>query len=190
MDSPHADAEVAQPAPPTLVDLFLAFGGIAVMGFGGVMPWARRMLVEQRRWMNAGQFNEAYALSQFLPGGNILNLAVIVGQGFRGAAGAASAVAGLLAGPVILVSLIGVAYLRYGDFEAVHGALAGVAAAAAGLLLAMGAKMAEPLIRSRAATPLVLAALTFIGMGLAGLPLPLVLAILVPVSIAIAWRLA
>jgi chromate transporter len=186
--SPAPADDAARPADPTVLDLFLAFGGVAVVGFGGVMPFARRMLVDERRWMTPDRFNEAIALAQFLPGGNILNLSVIVGQRFRGAAGALAAVAGLLAGPVVIVSLLGLAYLLYGEHAFVRGALAGVAAAAAGLLLAMAGKMAEPLVRRGAAVPLALAALAFAAIAIAGLPLAPVLAVLVPVSVALAWR--
>jgi chromate transporter len=173
---------------PGLLELFLAFGGVAVMGFGGVMPWARRMLVEQRRWLTPLEFNEVYALAQFLPGGNILNLAVVVGQRFRGPLGAVVSVAGLLLGPVVIVSAIGVLYLRYGESEAVHGALAGVAAGAAGLLLSMAAKMVEPLVRARAVPPILVAVTVFAAFGLAQLSLALVLVVLVPISVALAWR--
>ena len=172
------------PTPSTLV---LAFSGVAIIGFGGVMPWARRMLVEQRRWMTGEQFTESYSLAQFLPGGNILNLAVIVGQRFHGALGAVSAVAGLLVAPVIIMVGMGLIYARYGQFPIVHDALAGVAAGAAGLILAMAAKMAEPIVRSRAAVPIILAVLTFLAAGIAELPLLAVVAILAPISVAIAW---
>ena len=60
-------------------ELFLAFAGIAVMGFGGVLPWARRMLVEERRWVTAEEFTEVLSLGQFFPGGNIINVAVVIG---------------------------------------------------------------------------------------------------------------
>jgi chromate transporter len=89
----------AQTVRPGLLDIFLAFSGIAIIGFGGVLPWAQRMLVEQRRWMSRHEFTEALAIAQFLPGGNILNLSVAVGQRFRGPLGALAAVAGLLAAP-------------------------------------------------------------------------------------------
>ena len=184
--SPADDPD--RPADPTVLDLFLAFSGVAVVGFGGVMPFARRMLVDERRWMTPDRFNETIALAQFLPGGNILNLSVIVGQRFRGGAGALAAVAGLLAGPVVIVSLLGLAYLRYGENASVRGALAGIAAAAAGLLLAMAGKMAEPLVRRGAFVPIGLAALSFMAIAVAALPLALVLAVLVPVSVAIAWH--
>ena len=173
---------------PSLRELFLAFAGVAIIGFGGVLPWARRMLVEQRRWMSAEEFNEVYSLAQFLPGGNILNLAVIIGQRFRGAAGSLVSVVALLIGPVAIMIGLGTLYVRYGQVEAVHDALAGVAAAAAGLILVMAARMAESLVRRRAALPLVLAGLAFAAVGLAGLPLLPVLAVLVPLGVALAWR--
>ena len=69
--SPHA---------PSLPQLFLAFLTMSLSGFGGVLPWARRMLVEERRWMTAQEFNDAYALCQFLPGPNIVNLSVVFGS--------------------------------------------------------------------------------------------------------------
>jgi chromate transport protein ChrA len=98
-----------QSGEPSVPTLFLAFSGVAVSGFGGVMPFARRMLVERRRWMTPEEFNEAYALAQFLPGGNILNLSVVVGRRFRGAAGALAAIGGLLVGPFLIM----IAMARY-----------------------------------------------------------------------------
>ena len=173
---------------PSLATLFLAFSGVAIVGFGGVLPFARRMLVEQRKWMTAEEFNEAFSLAQFLPGGNILNLAVLIGRQFRGALGALTAVAGLLAGPVLIMILLGIAYARYGQIGAVHDALVGVAAGAAGLIVAMAAKMAEPLIRKRAVIPAVMAVLAFTSVAVAELPLIIVIAVLAPISIALAWR--
>lgn len=188
MPETNADIPVRAGAQPSLGTLFLAFSYVSISGFGGVMPFARRMLVEQRRWLSAEEFNEAFALAQFLPGGNILNLAVLVGSRFHGALGSVLAVAGLLAGPFVIMVLLGAAYARFGQIEAVQGALSGVAAAAAGLILAMAARMAEPLLRRRAAMPLVVAALAFIGVGIAELPLVPVVAVLAPLAVALAWR--
>ena len=81
--SPSASAHV----PPTLLELFLAFALISLCGFGGVLAWSRRMLVEKRQWMTAEEFNDAYALCQFLPGPNVVNLSVVFGQRIRGPAG-------------------------------------------------------------------------------------------------------
>jgi len=177
----------AQTVRPGLLDIFLAFSGIAIIGFGGVLPWAQRMLVEQRRWMSRHEFTEALAIAQFLPGGNILNLSVAVGQRFRGPLGALAAVAGLLAAPVVIVTALGVLYLRYGGIAAVHDALAGVAAGAAGLILSMAAKLAGPLFRRAALVPLAFALAALIGVAIIELPLFAVLAVLAPISIAYAW---
>jgi chromate transporter len=178
----------ASEAPsPGLIEIFLAFAGMAIMGFGGVLPWARRMLVEQRRWMTPDDFAEALSLCQFLPGGNVINLGILVGRRFAGMAGAVAAVAGMMAAPVIIVLALGALYLRYGQTPQVHGALDGVTAAAAGLILAMAGKMAAPLFRRGAAIPLLIAALVFVGVGLLELPLPAVLLVLAPLSIAFAW---
>jgi len=182
------DVEPDPRQPPSLRELFLAFAGVAIIGFGGVLPWARRMLVEQRRWMSAEEFNEVYSLAQFLPGGNILNLAVVIGQRFHGPAGSLVCLVALLVGPVAVMIALGMLYVRYGEVAAVHDALAGVAAGAAGLILVMAVKMAEPLLRRRALLPLVLAGIAFVAVGLAALPLLPVLAVLVPVGIALAWR--
>ena len=180
------DGEALQIGTPSIWELFTGFSGVAIIGFGGVMPFARRMLVEQKRWMTSDEFNEAYALAQFLPGGNIVNLSVVVGQRFHGPLGSLAAVAGLLAGPVILVTFLGFIYFRSGQIAAVQDALAGLAAGAAGLIVAMAAKMAEPVIRRRAVAPMVMAALAFVAIA-AEYPLLLVVGVLAPVSIALAW---
>src|SRR6188768_4487508 len=101
-------------ARPALLELFRAFVVVSVSGFGGALPWARRMIVDQRRWMTAEEFNEAFALSQFLPGPNIVNFSVVFGQRFGGVPGAAIALAGLLGPPVVIVTLLAIAYSYYG----------------------------------------------------------------------------
>ena len=183
-----ADAATSGAEHPGRLELFLAFSGVAVSGFGGVMPFARRMLVEKRRWLTPDEFNEVYALAQFLPGGNILNLSVVVGNRFGGVAGALAAISGLLVGPVLIMIALGIVYDRYDEVGAVHNALTGIAAGAAGLILSMAAKMAEPLVRRRALLPALMAVLAFLAVGLAQLPLLWVIAVLAPVSIALAWR--
>src|SRR5436309_11110883 len=96
--------------PPTLLQLCAAFALISLCGFGGVLAWSRRMLVEQRKWMTAEEFNHAYALCQFLPGPNVVNLSVVFGRRIRGALGSLVALAGLIGPPFVIVSLIGFAY--------------------------------------------------------------------------------
>jgi chromate transporter len=178
----------AAPPRPSLSELFVTFATISLYGFGGVLAWSRRMMVEERRWLTAEQFNETYALCSMLPGGNIINFSVIFGSRFRGVPGALVASAGLMGPPMLLIIIIGTIYSHYGDIPALRRMLTGIASAAAGLMMATVAKMARPLFVNRRsmATPLVAIA-TFVAIGIMHWPLPLVLAVLIPVSIGIAW---
>jgi len=144
-------------------------------------------MVEERRWLTADQFNEVYALCAFLPGGNIINFSVIFGARMRGAAGAVAAFAGLTGPPMVLITVVGAIFAHYGDVPALRRMLTGVAAAAAGLMIATVAKMAQPLFRNRAVVGPAIALSTFGAIGIMHWPLPLVLALIVPVSIGTAW---
>ena len=99
---PSADtAPTARPASPGA--LFLAFTRLALQGFGGVLPVAQRELVERLRWLSREDFLALLALGQVLPGPNIVNLALMIGDRFFGARGAAAALAGILGAPLLLV---------------------------------------------------------------------------------------
>jgi chromate transporter len=187
---PHAETPLpsSTPAPqPSIGELFIAFATISLSGFGGVLAWSRRMMVEERKWLTPEQFNETYALCAFLPGGNILNFSVIFGARFRGVWGSLAAFAGLMGPPALLILIIGAIYAHYGDLPVMRHMLTGVASAAAGLMMATVAKMARPLFRDRAVLGPLIAVATFISIGLVHWPLPLVLAVIVPVSIGLAW---
>ena len=173
---------------PTLTELFTGFAACSLSGFGGVLPFARRMIVDRRRWMTAEQFNEAFALSQFLPGPNVVNLSVAFGARFGGAAGAAVALAGLLGPPLVIVTVMAVLYSLYGDVPAVGRVLAGIAAAAAGLLIATVAKMAMPVFRRGLHWAPLMALIAFGLVGPLHLPLQWVFVVLAPVGVALAWR--
>jgi chromate transporter len=172
---------------PTLIELLRAFVQVSLSGFGGALPWARRMIVERRRWMSTEEFNEAFALSQFLPGPNTVNFAVVFGARFGGAAGAAMTVLGLLGPPLVIVTVLAFLYERYGDIATLGHILAGIAAAAAGLLIAVIAKMVAPLFTKRWNSGALVAILAFIGVAIMHWPLPYVFLGLAPFSIAAAW---
>jgi len=174
-------------APPgvTAGALFAGFLQVGVSGFGGVLPFARRMLVEQRRWLTEQEFTEILSLAQFLPGPNIVNVAVIVGRRFQGPLGAAVAAFGLLLLPQVIVLLLAAALAEVAEVEAVRGACRGIAAAASGLVLAMAQRMAEPIRRT--AWQVGIGAIVFAAIGLVRLPMLWVLAAVVPLALALAW---
>jgi chromate transporter len=185
--SPPAAGAPVPPVRPSLIELLQAFTGVSLSGFGGALPWARRMIVERRQWMTAEEFNEAFALSQFLPGPNTLNFAVVFGERFGGTAGAALAVIGLIGPPLVIVTGLAFLYERYGDIATLGHMLAGMAAAAAGLMIAMIARMAAPLFTTRWGRGTVVAIIAFVCVAIMHWPLPYVFVGLAPFSIALAW---
>ena len=194
-DSPLA----ANPAPdthaptpphrPGLAELFVAFAKMSLAGFGGVLVWARRGIVDQHRWMTPDEFNETYALCHFLPGPNVVNLSVVFGSRFRGVAGGVAAFAGLVGPPVVIVTILAALYGRYGEIDVLRRVLAGVSCAAVGLLLSTVFRMTMPLIKKRDPVSLVVLAAVFAAIGLFRLPLPPVLLAAIPLSIAITFFL-
>lgn len=133
------------PERPDLRALFFGFSSVGLSGFGGVLPFARRMLVEERRWMSAEEFNTQLGLCQFLPGPNVVNLAVLVGKRYQGVLGAIVAPVGLLAGPFAIVLLLALLYDRYGNLPQAQSMLRGIAAVGCGLLFAMAWRMGAAL---------------------------------------------
>jgi len=179
--------ELAKPTPPGLIALFVAFAKMSLAGFGGLLVWARRGIVDQHRWMTADEFNETFALCHFLPGPNIVNLSVVFGSRFRGIPGGLAAFAGLVGPPVVIVTVLAALYARYGEIDALRRILAGVSCAAVGLLISAVFRMMMSLIKRRDLIGLVILAAVFIAVGLLRLPLPAVLLVASPVSIAIAF---
>ncbi|MDU6376251.1 MAG: chromate transporter, partial [Bradyrhizobium sp.] len=111
--------------PPSLRTLFFAFAKMSLSGFGGVLVFARRAIVDEHRWMTAEEFNETFALCHFLPGPNIVNLAMVFGARLRGVAGGLAAFAGLLGPPLFLVTALAALYGHFGQIDALRQALAG-----------------------------------------------------------------
>lgn len=187
-------SDSSQPAPaaqfsvrPTLFELLAAFVQVSLAAFGGALPWSRRMIVERKGWMTAQEFNEAFALSQFLPGPNTINFAVVFGSRIGGAAGAAVAVIGLIGPPLVIVMVLAFFYERYGGEAALGRILAGIAAAAAGLLIAAVAKMATPIFSKRWSVAPLIALVAFTGVAIMHWPLQYVFLGLAPFSVALAW---
>jgi len=169
--------------PPSLAVLFTGFLSVGLLGFGGVLPLARRMIVERRRWLSSAEFTDLLSLCQFLPGANIVNLSVALGGRWHGPVGSVAALAGLLAAPVVVVIALGAVYLRWRGVPVVAHGFAGLSAAASGLVLATAIRIAGP-IRRRPRAVLV-AAVSLAALALLRLPLLWVLLVLVPASIAL-----
>jgi chromate transporter len=179
------------PTPPAiqpgLLELFLAFAKMSLAGFGGVLVWARRGIVDQHRWMTAEEFNETFALCHFLPGPNIVNLSVVFGARFGGILGGVAAFAGLIGPPMVIATILAAIYARYGEIEALRRILAGISCAAVGLLIAVVLRMMMPLVKKRDAAGMAILAAVFVAIGIVRLPLPAVLLAGVPLSLLVTW---
>jgi chromate transporter len=178
---------MSEPPPtPTVFDLFAGFFMVGVCGFGGVLPWARRMIVDQRKWLNLAEFTEMLGLCQFLPGGNIMNLTVALGSRFRGIRGALACFLGLMTAPIAIVIVLGVIYDHYAELPPVRRAFVALSAAAAAYLLATAWKIALAL-RGR---PLAIAvtAATFVVIAILRLPLAAAMPLLAAGSTLLLWR--
>ena len=166
--------------------LFLTFSRISLSSFGGAIFWTRRQLVERQRWLTDREFVDLLTLGQLLPGPNVLNLTVMVGYRFAGWTGAASAAAGFLGWPCLVVIGMGVLYQQYGALPQVQRALAGMSIVAAGLLLATVIKLA--MVLERRWRPWLLAVLAFAGVGVMRWPLLWVIGALAPWAVFAAWN--
>ena len=188
--NPPPAAQPNQPRSPG--ELLRVFSALALQGFGGVLPIAQRELVERRQWLTQEQFVETLSIGQVLPGPNIVNMALMIGDRFFGWRGAFAALAGLLALPLMIVMTLAVLYARFAAEPLVAGALHGMGAVAAGLIVAMALKLVPTLARNplgRVPCTLVLLA-TLVVVG--GLRWPMAYAVLGIGGAAVAaawWRL-
>jgi len=168
----------------TLAALFTEFSKVSLCSFGGGLVWARRAVVDQRHWMNEHEFADTLSLCQFLPGPNVIGIAVCVGTRLRGWLGAVAALSGFVLIPCAVGFALGALYLQNAKAPVVQNVLGGVSAVAAGMLIATGLRLLMPHL-ARPATVL-FAALAFAGIVFTGLPLLAVLLGLAPLSLAVA----
>jgi chromate transporter len=179
-------ASTALTEPPALGQIFLAFAKIGLTSFGGGLSgWMLREFVQARRWLSEPEFLSGLALAQAFPGVNVVNLSIWIGFRLRGSRGALVAALGMIVPPIVTAMILAALFAELAHAPAVHIVLAGIAAAAVGLSLQMGLRAAY-----RAATgpvPIVIMAVVFATIFLAGLPLLWVVGAMAPLSILLAY---
>lgn len=174
------------PAPFSRKELFLSFFHVGLISFGGVLPFARRELVDRRKWLTSDEFAEMLSLGQILPGPNVVNLSIMFGARHFGVVGSLLAFSGLMLAPLVILLVLANLYGSFSHYPAVQHAVQATAAVSAGLMLSVGVSMLEKMRKNWGDRLIV--ALAFVGSGLLALPLLLVLAVLIPVSIVYVWR--
>jgi chromate transporter len=185
-------AQLFEPAlrrPVSCGELFRVFNRLALQGFGGVLAIAQHELVDRERWLSRDDFLELLSVCQVLPGPNIVNLSLMVGDRFFGLRGACAALGGMLLLPLVIMLSLAALYARHASHEAVSGALRGMGAVAAGLALSTAGKLLPSLRRNPLGMPLALAlgAATLALVAVLKLPLVAVVAGLGALAVALAW---
>jgi len=186
--APPSGEPPARPASPAV--LVLAFNRLALQGFGGVLAVAQVELVERRRWLTKEEFLDTLSVAQVLPGPNVVNLSLMLGDRYFGLSGAAASLAGLLAVPLVIVLALAALYAQFSQWPMVSGALRGMGVVAAGLVIATALKLRSALERNPMGMALCLGfgALTFGAVALMRWPLVGVVAGIGSLAIACAWR--
>ena len=167
----------ARPQPSSPRDLFVSFTWLALQGFGGVLAVVQRELVEKKRWLTRAEFLEDWAVAQVMPGPNVINLALMVGDRYFGLRGAVAAVGGMLTVPLVVILALALLYANFADNPQVAGALRGMGAVAGGLIAATGIKLI-PALRTHPlgfGVCLAFVALVFGAVAIARIPLGWVL---------------
>jgi len=186
--NPTVTSDINDTVTPSIRQLFFGFLGLGMTAFGGALPLARRMIVEKHRWLTPHEFTDLLGLCQFLPGGNIINLSVALGMRFHGWRGALASILGLIAAPSAVVIMLGMVYQHFQNDPHVKHLFAGLAAAAAGLLIQMAWKVSWPLRKSVVLAGV--AAACFIMIAVLRVPLVLTMLIMTPLSIYATWRVS
>ena len=167
------ESTVSPSAPRSLTELFLALTFLALQGFGGVVAVVQRELVERRRWLTQDEFVDDWAVAQIMPGPNVVNLCLSVGARYFGWRGAVVGVLGLVTVPILVVLALGLGYMHWGSHPAVVGALRGMGAVAAGLIMGTGLKLFSSLKTNSLGMPLctLLGGIAFMAAALLRFPL-------------------
>ena len=170
-------ATTPHPQPQSLADLFWSFSTLALQGFGGVLAVVQRELVEKKKWLTLEEFVEDWAVAQILPGPNVVNLSLMIGDRYFGMRGALTVLAGMLVFPLMVVIAIAALFAGISDTPQAQGALRGMGAVAAALITATGLKLVAALKKNPMGTAVcwALAAITFVAIGVMHWPLAWVL---------------
>ncbi len=185
--TPQAGETRLRPASPRA--MFIAFTRLALQGFGGVIPVAQRELVEHQRWLTREEFLELLSVGQVLPGPNIVNMAIIMGDRCFGWRGALAAASGILLAPLVLVLVLAILVQQAQGLPAIDDALRGMGVVASGLILSTAWKLGGGLHKNALGTPLAVAfvALTFVAVAVLRWPLAVVVLCLGAAATALAW---
>ncbi len=169
----------AEPKPLiTIVQIFSLFARIGLTSFGGgLSAWIYREVVGRRRWLSEDEFLAGLTLAQILPGPNVINISIYVGQRLRGTRGSITAVLALLLPPMVVVVALLTLFDHFGELRWLHDLLEGIAGAAIGLTFSVAYRAARHATKSNRLAPIVVG-IVFVSIAVLRWPMiPVVLCV-------------
>lgn len=125
----------------------LGFLKVGVSAFGGALPWLRRVVVEERQWLDEREFTDMLTICQAIPGPNVVNCSVFLGTRWYGLSGGLLAFMSLMAVPLLIVLALALVYEHLQAHTRVRAAVDGMAVTAIAYLTTMALAMAKPFYR-------------------------------------------
>jgi len=178
-----------EPKPAvTLPQIFALFARIGLTSFGGgLSAWIYREVVDRRHWLSEDEFLAGLTLAQILPGPNVINISIYIGQRLRGTLGSVIAALALLLPPMVVAVALLILFRNFSHLEWLHDFLEGIAAGAIGLTISVGYRAARHAAKTNRWAPAVLA-LVFIAIGVLRWPLIPVVLCLAPLAVLVARK--
>ena len=120
-----------------LIELFIVFFKLGAFTIGGgiaMLPLLKSELIENKKWFTPEEFVDAVAVCQSLPGVVAVNMATYVGYKKKGFRGSLVATTGVVLPSFVIILIIANFITAFQDNPYVEGAMAGLRAAALGLV--------------------------------------------------------
>lgn len=147
--------------------LFWEFFKIGLFTIGGgmaMLPLIQKVVVEERKWLDEEEMIDCLAISQSLPGAQVVSCAAYVGKRQCGITGSIAAALGIIMPSFLIIIAVVTLLGTIGDNSYVNGAFTGIKAAVCGLVILSACKLGKQVMKGP--FQWVMASLAFIAIGI------------------------
>ena len=146
--------------------LFYSTLCLSAFTFGGgyvIIPLMRKKFVNDYKWIEEKEMYDLTAIAQASPGAIAVNAAVIVGYRLAGFLGALITIVGTVLPPLVILSIISIAYTAFRDSLIVQYALRGMQAGVAAVIIDVVISMIIDLLKEKKVLPVGIMVVAFIA---------------------------
>ena len=132
--------------------LFSSMLYISAFTFGGgfvIVSLMQKKFVDQLHWLEEEEMLDMTALAQASPGAIAVNAAILVGRKVAGGAGMAVAVLGTILPPMVVLSVISLAYQAFASNPWVAAALKGMQAGVEAVIVDVSWRLGSRVVKER-----------------------------------------